>query len=250
MVLDTSFDFRTDAGGGDPDTRSPTLRRYHQLLWSKPLPGGARFDLDSTTRGEYLHHRSALGEFFLSSDSVIPTWAWWGGAMRPVIEQLTEAEIESLTAISSTIGGMVIFPSNRIDGKLTINGARGLLRKIADRFDLTLECIRRYYHNEDSPLGATLTRYSAFFALFEDFRGYVDFFLLQDLVDGDGSAVRFFLPFDNFTTRSVPTNVDTYNEYRRLTVEFVKARNDRINQWAVEHRQQTSDQREPGLLSQ
>ncbi len=36
--IDTTFDFRTDAGGKDPDSR-PTLRRYRQILWSKPLPG-------------------------------------------------------------------------------------------------------------------------------------------------------------------------------------------------------------------
>ena len=29
-------------------------------------------------RGVYLHHRSELGEFFLSSDSVIPTFTRWG----------------------------------------------------------------------------------------------------------------------------------------------------------------------------
>jgi len=36
------------------------------------------------------------------------------------------------------IGGMIVFPGNRIDGKMTINGARGCYRKISDRFDLTL----------------------------------------------------------------------------------------------------------------
>ena len=44
-LIDTSFDFRTDAGGKDPDTHSATLRRYHKLLCSKPLPNGAMFDL-------------------------------------------------------------------------------------------------------------------------------------------------------------------------------------------------------------
>ncbi|HZL07100.1 MAG TPA: hypothetical protein VFE45_17040 [Coriobacteriia bacterium] len=233
LALDTSFDFRTDAGGKDPDAHSPTLRRYHRLLWSKPLPGGAPFDLDVGSPGTYLHHRSALGEFCLSSDSVIPTFTWWT-AMQPIIEQLTEAEIESFTAISYTVGGMVVFPSNRIDGKPTINGARGFNRKIADRFDLTLECIRRHYRTEDSPLGETLGRYRDFFALFEDFHGYVDFFLLQDLVDGDFSSVRFFLPFHDFTTPSVPRDVDAYREYRRLSIEFVEARNRRIDRLALD----------------
>ena len=46
----------------------------------------------------------------------------------------------------------MVFPGNRIDGKYTINVARGLNKKIADRMDLTLECIRRHYLGEDSPL--------------------------------------------------------------------------------------------------
>ena len=45
MVIDTTFDFRTDAAGKDPDTYSATLCRYHQLLWSKPLPSGVVFEL-------------------------------------------------------------------------------------------------------------------------------------------------------------------------------------------------------------
>ena len=37
-AIDSTFDFRSDTPPGkDPDARSPTLRRYHQLLWSKPL---------------------------------------------------------------------------------------------------------------------------------------------------------------------------------------------------------------------
>jgi hypothetical protein len=67
MTIGVAFDFRTDAKGKnpDPDKDSPTLRLYHRLLWSKPLPSGAFFDLSETTRGEYLYHRSILGEFLL-----------------------------------------------------------------------------------------------------------------------------------------------------------------------------------------
>ena len=70
-----------------------------------------------------------------------------------------------------------------IDGKkkLTINGERGWNKRIVDRFDLTLECIRRYYLDIESPLKETLERYKSFFLLFEDFRHYVEFFFLQDL---------------------------------------------------------------------
>jgi hypothetical protein len=46
-AIDITFDFRTDATGKnpDPDASSPTLLRYHHLLWSKPLPSGKPFEL-------------------------------------------------------------------------------------------------------------------------------------------------------------------------------------------------------------
>lgn len=62
------------------------------------------------------------------------------------------------------------------------HGARGFHPRITDRIDLTLECIRRHYQAEDSPRGEVLARYGDFFALFEDFRGYVDFWLLHVFV--------------------------------------------------------------------
>ena len=228
MAIDITYDFRTDANGKDPDKHSPTLRRYHRLLWSKPLPSGAFFDLSDTTPGAYLYHRSNIGEFFLTSDTVMPTYTNWR-SLKPIAEQIPELESEAFDAIVYTMGGMMVFPGNQIDGKQTINGARGFTRAIADRFDLTLECIRRHYANLDSPLTSTLSRYADFFTLFVDFRSYVAFFLLDDLVTAD-FGVKFFMPFDNFLPPSVPGDVDTYKEYRRNSVEFIEARNHRIKQ--------------------
>ncbi len=234
-MIDITFDFRTDAGGKDPDAHSPTLRRYHKLLWSKPLPSGHRFTLVDTTPGVYLHHRSILGEFFLSSDSVMQTFTRWP-ALKFITEQFPEADNEAFRTIGYTIGGMMVFPGNKVDGKMTINGARGFTRSIADRMDLTLECIRRHYSGESSPLGNTLGRYRDFFALFDDFRRYADFFLLQDLVGDDDATVEFFMPFDDFRTPSVPRDITTYQEYRRRSIEFIEARNRRIiaQPWLVE----------------
>ena len=110
--------------GKDPDSYSPTLRRYHRLLWSKPLPSGAPFELSATTPRVYLHHSSALGEFFLSSDAAIATFTRWT-ALKPITEQLPESENEAFRQIAYTIGGMMVFPGNQIDRQLTINQARG-----------------------------------------------------------------------------------------------------------------------------
>lgn len=225
VPLDTTFDVRTDAGGKDPDQRSATLRRYHRLLWSKQLPSGAAFDLDDSTPGAYLHHKSALGEFFLGSDSVVPSFTRWK-SMAALMSEFPEEEHEAFRAASYTIGAMMVFPSNRVDGKATLNGARGFNRRIADRMDLTLECIRRHYRGDGHPLVEAVQRYADFFALFGDFRGYVDHFLLQDLVDD--KQVRFFMPFDGFQSPSVPNNAKAYREYRRLSIEWIQARNRRI----------------------
>ena len=231
-MIDTSFDFRSDTPPGkDPDSHSPTLRRYHRLLWSKPLPSGDVLDLIDTKRGEYLYHNSELGEFFLTSDTVVATLQW--KAAR-IVRHRPESELEAFQAIGYTIGGMMLFPGNKVDGKQTLKGARGFHPRIADRFDLTLECIRRHYVGQQpSPLSETLARYGDFFALFRDFAGYVDFFLLQDLVTDDGSAVRFFMPFDDFVSRAVPEDVETYLEYRSHSIEWVQARNERSTLYSL-----------------
>ena len=110
---------------------------------------------------------------------------------------------------------------------LTVNQARGCNRSIADRFDLTIECIRRYYINEKSPLTTTFDRYDDYFALFESFAEYVRFFHLDDIIKGDASA-RFFMPFDDFQPSAVPKTLDAYLHYRHEATEFIQARNQRI----------------------
>jgi Family of unknown function (DUF6994) len=44
------------------------------------------------------------------------------------------------------------------------------------------------------------------------------------------------MPFDDFNTPSVPRDGDTYKEYRRLSIEFIEARNRRIGQHAAPSR--------------
>jgi hypothetical protein len=229
VLIDTTFDVRTDAMGKGPDTWSATLRRYHQLLWTKPLPSGVDFELVPTSRPPYhFRHISEFGEFILSSDAFIPTYTRYG-VPRAVIEQLPQAGHDHFNTIGYTIGGLILWPANRIDGKWTINQARGCLRRtIGDRMDLTLESIRRHYGGEASPLADVLARYGAFFAAFADFRGYVDFWLLQDIVTDDYSSVRFFTEFDDFRSHAIPQDIETYLEYRSKSIGFVEARNQRI----------------------
>ena len=225
MVIDTTFDFYTDATSKDPDNTSPTLRRYHKLLWSKALPNGRMFELRDDVSGAYLYHASDLGEFFLGSDAI--THSYRNQKRKQWQVQQIPDEVDALFKAGSTIGAYILFPNRRIDGKQTINQARGVNNLIDDRFDLTLECIRRFYSGIDNPLYETFQRYKGFFDLFQDFYGYVHFFLLEDLLDRDG-GIKFFLPFDEFT--SPPTFSDTgeYLAYKKQVMAFIESRNRRI----------------------
>jgi hypothetical protein len=64
MIIDTNFNFYSDSNGGDPDSASPTLRKYHKILWGNPLPNGNLLELRDIKNGAYLYHESELGEFF------------------------------------------------------------------------------------------------------------------------------------------------------------------------------------------
>lgn len=227
-MIDTSFDVYSDTPvGKDPDQWSPTLRRFHAHLWSKPLADGHHFTLSTKTRGAYLHHISSRGEFILSSDSIGHTYRY-SKPVAEVIAQVPQVELDEFFASASTIGAYTVFPGRTVGRKPTINGARGMHPKIGDRFDLTLECIRLHYAGQDSPLSEALARYSTFFDLFGDFAGYVDFFLFQDLVNKDNCSIEFFLPHTDFNSRPYPANLDAYRAYRDAVTSFISARNTRI----------------------
>lgn len=231
MEIDTSFNFRLESKGRDPDSHSPTLRKYHSRLWTKELPSGEPLqveDIDSE-----LIYRFNKQTLKFSSDSISNSYIGTTKVAH-LKDQIPLAEFEEFRDKGSTIGGYTIFPSTRIDGKMTFNGARGLNSKIGDRFDLTLECIRLHYLHRDSPLKDNLSSRvnRFFFSLFQDFKGYVEFFLLQDLVDPSFEEVRFFTdiktPFEN---SPIPNTASEYREYKRATLEFVDSRNNRINDW-------------------
>ncbi len=228
MIVDTAFNFYSDANGGDPDSTSPTLRKYHKRLWSKPLPNGLVFELADNRPGAYLHHHSQAGEFFLGSDAI--THSYKNQKQKRWLTKQIATEVEELFDKGSTIGGYIIFP-NKMRGGKTINQARGITNIIDDRFDLTLECIRRFYLNKKSPLYDTLRRYKTFFDLFGTFDGYVRFFLLDDLIHGD-NKIKFFLPFDGFKTCPGFSGVDDYLLYKQGVMTFIDSRNERIRTYA------------------
>lgn len=224
--IDVKTDFQEDSRRRDPDLYSPLLQAFHRRLWSKPLPNGRVLELiPGKIRGMHvLYHRAPTLEFVLSSDTLANSSR---GVLRSFYEAMGAEANADWHRKGGSIGGRLLFPRNRVGGRQTINQRRGMHPRIRDRFDLTLEAIRRHYSGEISPLSETLDRYDDFFSLFERFDSYTEFFLLQDLVDDHG-AIKFYGPFEDFAGRVLPNSLDEYRAFREGQLNFVTARNARI----------------------
>lgn len=228
-MIDITFDFRTDSRGKDPDTYSPTLNAYHRALWSKKLPNGEIMDLRSGKAPFGL----AWKDFYLTSDTIIVEMI--GIKNKKIVDQVRgiieepDAFYEHLIHRSYTIGSMVIFPCHTN----SMNQRRGMSVKIRDRWDLTLECIRRYYAGEESPLSKYIESDKAFFDLFVDFKGYVDFFLLQDCVSDDYSKVDVWCGDGTFNKSGQPETVEDYLKFLLREHMLLDKRNRRIQEYCI-----------------
>lgn len=245
-MIDVTFDFRTDTPGcydptkksqRDPDIYSPTLRRYHRELWSRELPNGEIMDLKEgkDPKDDYLIWKN----FRFGSDTIIIDFN--NTRDKEIIEKVKQevgdykSYFENLTRRSYTMGGTIIFPKH----DQSMNQRRGTNPRIADRWDLTLECIRRYYIGQTSPLSDVIEGDKDFYALFCDFRGYVDFFFLQDAVTDDYSKVNIWCGNPNLDDdngkREVPQTTDEYFTFIENEYEFLDKRNKRIKEYCETH---------------
>ena len=228
--IDITFDFRTDSAGKDVDIASPTLKRFHKLLWSKALPSGEKMDLSDEVKSSYLVYKSKDKIFYLSSDSISNSYRNTKKLSHLLLG--LEDEVKRFQQIGNTIGGYIIFPSKSEEKGMSINQSRGFNQIISDRFDFTLECIRLHYLGESNPLEEVLTRNSEYFKLFGSFIDYVKFFLLDDLVNSSFDSVSFFIGTKDFKNWGLPENRDEYLQYLENSVAFTKKRNKRIQNWA------------------
>ena len=207
----------------DPDSESPTLKKYHKILWSRELPNGEILELEDEYR-KYLR----WDRFSFSSDSITASFNYENcrGLLNDVASGMDDYRsfVESYMKKTYTIGGCIIFPRHRN----SINQCRGTNQQIIDRWDLTLECIRRFYSGERSPIDWCLEQDREFFELFVDFKGYVDFFFLQDCVSNDYSKVNMWLDTELFEMYPYPRNREEYLRWIQCNLDFVEKRNARI----------------------
>lgn len=244
-VFDTTYDYKSDKPaktGPDADRDSPRLRSDHELLWTKTLGSGVLFapTAPPARRTGYLIFTDATGSrHWYGSDAITNSYTRWSRPMTLVqaISGLTDEQKSRYLNPPYTIGSSMIWPVRTKD-RPTMNTARGFGPSgwlIGDRMDLTLECIRRHYGGElESPLTGVINAYADFFALFDGFVEFVDFFHLQDLVTPAYDEVLFHLPFTGFTGSGVPATTGEYVTYREATLEFIERRSHRMAKWVTD----------------
>ena len=239
--IDINFHYTEDAGGKDPDIYSLKLREDLLSLYRKELPNGTLFDLQKGQDNTYDY--LVFNGWRFGSDSISNTYTHQKN-YQWMIRDLEKTDfynelIDKYRAIDYTIGCHTLFPKNNNPNNSkswSINQERGTNPKICDRMDLTLECIRRFYNNENSPLYYKFQENVYFFDLFKDkngkngFEGYVNFFYLNDLlVNNDYTKINYFLPFDNFERFPKPQDINEWKIFCEKQIEFINARNKRIS---------------------
>lgn len=231
----------------DIDTYSQTLREYQACIYKKALQrhNNIIFDLKLGNNPEYdylywndsIYYGDDLAKSRFASDSIVNMQERY----KPVrdndfVPDLTDEGIKRIlkeyVKSASTIGGEIIFPKH----PNSINAARGRNPKIKDRFDLTLECIKRFYEQRDNqekeynPLYDALKADEKFFDLFDDFGDYVEFFYLDGSYVQDGE-IKFFIGgkpnFDNNFT-PLPTSLEEWEQLYKNQMACLAARNEKI----------------------
>ena len=242
----------SNAGLPDPDSFSEILYDFYAELWNlnklpfkvKKIWNGYAWELVGT--GDY--------NLRLGTDSIMSIY-WHRIDMRKFICELIKSKnndlkifIREYLQIANTIGGFVLFPRH----VQSINQRRGANSKIGDRFDLTLECIRRYYEETEksekdsnyNPLfGGVNTDYikedKEFFELFgkgkAGFEKYTEFFCLNGSWVKNGQVLNLLnnqlLDEYDFgkTTNPLPTENNWWTFYRNI-MDRLEARNQQIKE--------------------
>lgn len=231
--FDPDFCFYDEEGyERDADAESLQLRLFHARLWSKDASEGPLMfmpDQGARTLTCTLADGTTLR---VSSDTIATSHSGYT-EMRPLHAGLPGDYRNDIERKFYRMAGFIVFPVH----PQSLNQLRGW--RLRDRFDLTLECIRRHYTGEAHPLADVMTQGAKFFGLFGSghtgFVRYVEFFHLQGLV-ADGS-VRWFdgsSTTPDLDAARLPATTDNYRAYLDNVAEFTDDRTDRIRTWLTQ----------------
>ena len=260
----------------DPDYRSKRLYEFHKFLWNKQ----EQRKVDVIWNG-YAYELIGIDDkkFRLGSDSIMSIYWHCSDKYEPyatIIKNLSQIEnIENTDEYknlygkykgfyldkditnycplkkfiylylqkANTIGGFIVFPRHDVS---TVNTVRGKSGKIRDRFDLTLECIRRYYQTRDyNPLFDVLEENKMYFGKDEDFfdifrkgksgfENYARFFCLNESWVNNGKVLCLMnkdnksLDTYDFSQEPLPKSTKQWWTFYRNIMDRLNARNKQI----------------------
>lgn len=187
----------------DPDRYSKKLYEAIRTIWNgKRLPNGEVFSL-----GEPYCHEFPFGTCwqiddeegnFYGSDFIGPSFTGAYVKLQKNVDSKEEQKINEqlgqLLYDCRRIGGHIIWPRLGQEG---INLARAVTN---DRMDVTLLELRDFYAKPDgaplynAKLRAAFRANRKYLMMFEDFDGFIDFFMLRDSFVGKNGAVKIFGP--------------------------------------------------------
>lgn len=168
---DEAKSYNYKKGNIKTDCDAKSVRLYEQMMeWlnGRTLPNGNTLNL------EYKGKFSLMsGNISLTGDNMFTRFC---GRVPQLTESLEkkkgvnwESYQQQIIRSGWQIGGEIVFPCHRN----SLNGMRGLNRKIMDRFDLTLECIKNYYEGKGSPLSWVIEADRERFEQFVSFSGFL-----------------------------------------------------------------------------
>ena len=237
----------TEGRDGDPDGFSDKLQEAQLKIYNRDKL--KQYNLEKgKLEDDYLYIHLNGKKLRFGSDTIpqlYDTWSWIYfikdvvQKSKKYIEEKEHKNYEECIRYfkhkTQRIGGHIIFPK-----EISINTKRNSLTEIRDRFDLTLECIRRYYLliNENKRLTNPLEEKTGclsgneeFFKLFGDFKGYVDFFYLKSLVHDDYSGIKCFIQRNTkeladggFPQEGFPLDQKEWYELYEEQIRFVENR--------------------------
>ena len=81
----------------------------------------------------------------------------------------------------------------------------------------------------------SFSKLRVFYDLFVDFKGYVDFFFLQDCVSEDYSSVNIWMGDASFRKSGLPETVEDYFNFLLKEHIFLDKRNLRIQEYCIKN---------------
>ena len=235
----------------DPDATSKKLYEAHKRIWNEQYE---KFYIPKVSLNKDCELKINEKDICLGSDSIMSIYWHWSGKiyylknMQDIVNHIScdvvntieyknlcdeikqkfSAQAEQRCELredtfkkfiwcylqkANTIGGFVLFPRH----PSSINSMRGCNSKIRDRFDLTLECIRRAYQEnifdkeEVNPLLGISSVDKEFFRMFESFEKYAEFFCLNKSWVENGKVLN--LLYDDKNDNKTRRNVKTLDEW-------------------------------------